>query len=575
MLKRFIKYYKPHRKLFFLDMFCASLVVGIDLYFPFLTRRFINDFIPNGKMGLFWKFSILLLLLYAFRAMLQYIVDYWGHVVGIRMEADMRRDLFIHLQKLSFSYYDKVRTGNLMSRVINDLGNITETAHHVPEDLFTSMILLGGSFIILISFNVQLTLLIFGLIPFIVLFAAKKRKKMKTAFRNIRKRTGEINSQLENSISGIRVSKAFTNESYELDKFNIGNHSLAKANEGAFKAMAEFYSGINFMTKTLQLIVLVVGGFFVFQGKINYGDLVAYLLYINLFLNPIRTLSHVMQQYQQAAAGFERFTEILDTEPEIQDQAGAIELRQVQGSIIFDNVSFSYDNKEKVLKEINLQIEPNKTLALVGPSGGGKSTLCNLIPRFYEVESGRVLIDGIPITDLKVSSLRSQIGIVQQDVFLFSGTIKENILYGRPDATDEEIVDAAKNANIHNFIMQLPDRYDTWVGERGVRLSGGQKQRVSIARVFLKNPPILILDEATSSLDNESELIIQQALERLAENRTTLVIAHRLSTIKNADQIVVLTEKGILEVGTHQQLLARSGLYASLYNAQFHEITAS
>ncbi|AZR73413.1 thiamine ABC transporter permease [Anoxybacter fermentans] len=574
MLKRFISYYRPHWKLFCLDITCAFLITGIDLLFPIITRNFINDIIPNGKFELFWKFSFFLLILYILRTILQYILEYWGHVVGVRMEADMRRDLFTHLQTLSFSFFDKSRTGNLMSRVVNDLNNICETAHHGPEDLFISLMMLGGSFLVLININVPLTLLIFGLIPFIVWFSAKKRIKMMNGFRNVRREVADINSELENSIAGIRVAKAFTNEEYELNKFTKKNISLQKSRENAYKAMAEFFSGINFMSNLLKLIVLVVGGYFVFENKINYGDLVAYLLYIQLFLTPIRSLTQLMQQYQQAIAGFERFLEIMEVKPEIQDKEDAKELKDVKGEIIFENVTFSYDNKEKVLKNINLKIEAGKTLALVGPSGGGKSTLCNLIPRFYEVESGRILIDGHPITDIKISSLRRNIGIVQQDVFLFSGTIRENILYGRLDATEEEIIEAAKNANIHDFIMQLPDQYDTYVGERGIRLSGGQKQRISIARVFLKNPPILILDEATSSLDNESELIIQQALRRLAKNRTTLVIAHRLSTIKDADQIVVLTENGIQEQGTHQQLLARNGLYASLYNAQFREYSA-
>ena len=575
MLKRFVRYYRPHWKLFCLDMSCAFLITVIDLFFPEITRNFINDIIPNAKMAIFWKYSVLLLVLYILRMFFQYVVEYWGHLVGIRMEADMRRDLFSHLQTLSFSFYDKSRTGNLMSRAVNDLNSICETAHHVPEDVFISLLMFAGSFIVLIRINLQLTLLIFLLLPLIVLFAASRRGKMMKRFRKVRQDIADINSQLENSISGIRVAKAFTNEDYEMAKFNEGNDNLQNSRRWAYQSMAEFYCGINLFSDLLKLIVLVVGGLFVMQHRINYGDLVAYVLYIQLFLTPIRNLSHVMEQYQQAAAGFERFLEILKEKPEVQDAEGTVEMRDVNGQITLKNVTFSYDNQEKVLEDVNLKIESGKTVALVGPSGGGKTTLCNLIPRFYEIDSGQILIDNTPLDQIKVSSLRQQIGIVQQDVFLFSGTVWENILYGKPNATKEEVIVAAQKANIHDFIMQLPEQYDTWVGERGIRLSGGQKQRISIARAFLKNPPILILDEATSSLDNESELVIQQALEELAKNRTTLVIAHRLSTIKHADKIVVLTERGIQEEGNHQELLMRNGLYAKLYNAQFNHYSAS
>lgn len=574
MLKRFISYYKPHWKLFTLDMICAFLITGIDLIFPIITRSFINDIIPNKQLHIFWRLAGLLLFLYIVRTGLQYVVEYWGHVVGVRMEADMRRDLFTHLQGLSFSFFDKARTGNLMSRVINDLNNICETAHHGPEDLFISLIMLGGSFLILLNINLELTLIIFAVIPLIVWFSSKKRVKMMSNFRQVRQKVAEVNSQLENSLAGIRVAKAFTNEKHELDKFAFGNHALQLSKEGAYQSMAEFFSGINFTTNFLRLLVLVLGGFYVFKGRINYGDLIAYLLYIQLFLLPIRNLTALMQQYQQAVAGFERFLDIMDVKPDIVDRENAIELHDVKGDLTFDNVTFSYANKEKVLEEINFQIRAGQTIALVGPSGGGKSTLCNLIPRFYEVRSGQIYIDQYPITEIKLRSLRKNIGVVQQDVFLFSGTIAENILYGKPDATNDEIVAAAKNANIHDFITQLPDGYDSYVGERGILLSGGQKQRISIARVFLKNPAILLLDEATSSLDNESELIIQQALERLAKNRTTLVVAHRLSTIKHADQIIVLTEEGIQEKGTHEHLLELNGLYANLYYAQFSKYTA-
>lgn len=574
MLKRFISYYKPHWKLFTLDMCCVLLITGIDLIFPMITRSFVNEIIPNNQLSTLWRLAILLFFLYIIRTVLQYILEYWGHVVGIRMEADMRRDLFTHLQGLSFSFFDKARTGNLMSRVINDLNNICETAHHGPEDLLISVLMLGGSFIILLNINLELTLIIFAIIPLIVWFSSKKRIKMMSNFRSERQKVAEINSQLENSLAGIRVAKAFTNEQHELDKFASGNNALQLAKEHAYQSMAEFFSGIGFMINFLRLLVLVLGGIYVFNGRINYGDLIAYLLYIQLFLTPIRNLTALMQQYQQAVAGFERFLEIMDVQPDIVDKKDAIELKDVKGDIIFDQVTFSYENKEKVLQKINFRIDAGQTLALVGPSGGGKSTLCNLIPRFYEVRSGHIFIDQHPISEITLQSLRKNIGVVQQDVFLFSGTIRENILYGRPDASTVELVAAAKNANIHDFITQLPDGYNSYVGERGILLSGGQKQRISIARVFLKNPAILLLDEATSSLDNESELIIQQALERLSKDRTTLVVAHRLSTIKHADQIIVLTEEGIREKGTHQQLLKLDGLYASLYHAQFSESTA-
>ena len=569
MLKKFISYYKPYWKLFALDMSCAFLIAAIDLAFPLIARQFINDIIPNGKLRIFYIFIIALLILAVVRAVLNYIIDYWGHIVGTRMERDMRRDLFGHLQTLSFDYFDNVKTGHLMSRIVNDLREISELAHHGPEDLFLSLVMLIGSFIILTTIEWRLTLIIYSFLPLLIWYATLKRKKMTAAFRSVRKRIANVNAQLENSISGIRVAKSFTNEEYEIEKFDEGNREFNSSREFAYKAMAEFFAGIFFLSNILNIITLSVGGFFVYLGYINTGDLVAYLLYINFFLQPIRKLTNFTQQFQNGMTGFERFVEIMKVKASIVDKEDAVTLKEIKGKIEFKNVAFKYSEEKFVLSNINLIINPGETMALVGPSGGGKTTLCQLIPRFYEVTKGEILIDGINIKDVKIKSLRENIGMVQQDIFLFTGTIKENILYGKPGAKDTEVINAAKNANIHDFILSLPERYDSYIGEKGIKLSGGQKQRISLARAFLKNPAILILDEATSALDSEAEIIIQQALEKLTMGRTVLVIAHRLSTIKNANQIVVLTDEGIKEKGNHDELITRDGLYAKLYNAQF------
>lgn len=569
MLKKFISYYKPYWKLFALDMSCAFLIAAIDLAFPLIARQFINDIIPNGKLRIFYIFIIALLMLAVVRAVLNYIIDYWGHIVGTRMERDMRRDLFGHLQTLSFDYFDNIKTGHLMSRIVNDLREISELAHHGPEDLFISLVMLIGSFIILTTIEWRLTLIIYSFLPSLIWYATLKRKKMTAAFRSVRKRIANVNAQLENSISGIRVAKSFTNEEYEIEKFDEGNREFNRSREFAYKAMAEFFAGIFFLSNILNIITLSVGGFFVYRGYINTGDLVAYLLYINFFLQPIRKLTNFTQQFQNGMTGFERFVEIMKVKASIVDKEDAVTLKEVKGKIEFKNVAFKYSEEKFVLSNINLIINPGETMALVGPSGGGKTTLCQLIPRFYEVTKGEILIDGINVKDIKIKSLRENIGMVQQDIFLFTGTIKENILYGKPDAKDTEVLKAAKNANIHDFILSLPERYDSYIGEKGIKLSGGQKQRISLARAFLKNPAILILDEATSALDSEVEIIIQQALEKLTMGRTVLVIAHRLSTIKNANQIVVLTDEGIKEKGNHDELITRDGLYAKLYNAQF------
>lgn len=570
MVTRFISYYKPHKKLFFIDMLCAFLMAAIDLVFPMVTRTLLNDILPNGKIRTFYILIVTLFALYILRAVFNYIVDYWGHVVGTRMEADMRNDLFSHIQTLDTKYFDETRTGHIMSRVVNDLREISELAHHGPEDLFLSGVMIIGSFIILLNIEWRLTLIIFAFVPIMIWFAIKKREKMSSAFRDVRKKIANVNSQLENSISGIRVAKSFANEEYEMRKFFEGNREFKESREFAFKTMAEFFTGINFLSNLLNLLVVGVGGIFVYNGSINLGDLIAYILYVNFFMQPIKRLTQFAQQFQLGMTGFERFIQILDIKPEIIDKKDALELKDIKGNIVLKDITFSYNEKESVLKNINMSISSGKTVALVGPSGGGKTTLCHLIPRFYDVEAGDIYIDDINIKDIAIRSLRQNIGLVQQDVFLFTGTIKDNILYGNPGANDDEIIDAAKNANIHEFIMTLPNGYDTHIGEKGIKLSGGQKQRISIARVFLKNPPILILDEATSALDNESEIKIQKALEKLSEGRTTLVIAHRLSTIRNADNIVVLTDKGIQEQGNHDDLMSKNGLYSKLYNMQFN-----
>ena len=570
MLKRFITYYKPHKTLFIIDMICAFLVAAMDLVFPMFTNYLLKDAIPNKNLRTILIFTIVLVLLYVVKLIANYIIDYWGHVMGVRLQYDMRKEVFAHLQTLPFSYFDDNKTGNIMSRIVNDLMDISELAHHGPEDVFISIIMLIGSFGLLCAINIKLTLIIFACIPIIIIFTMTKRMKMSKAFYDVRKKIAVVNTKLENSISGIRVAKSFTNEEYEMEKFDEGNTQFRTSRSSAYKYMAEFMSGMRFFVDMLNVVVLGFGGYFVYKGELGVIDLSTYFLYVAYFMQPIRRLTSFVEQYQSGMSGFKRFVELMDTKPDIVDSDNAREFKDVQGEIEFKNATFKYEGSEEILSNINLKIEKGKTLALVGPSGGGKTTICHLIPRFYELNKGKITIDGEDIKDITVKSLRKNIEIVQQDVFLFTGTIKDNILYGNPEADDDEVIEAAKNANIHDFIMSLPEGYETYVGERGVKLSGGQKQRISIARVFLKNPPILILDEATSALDNTSELIIQKSLERLSKGRTSIIVAHRLSTVKNADEIVVLTNKGIVEKGAHKELINSGEIYARLYNSQFN-----
>lgn len=568
MIKKFISYYKPVRGVFFADLVCAFLVALCDLMYPTITRNIINDYVPNQEFKLLIIWLIALGVIYIIKAGLNYFITYYGHVMGVKMQINMRKDIFTHLQKLPFSYFDENKTGTIMSRVINDLMEISELAHHGPEDLFISFIMLVGSFIILCTINLPLTILIFMLIPVLVWFSMKQRIRLSDAFMETRKTVGEVNANLENSISGIRVSKAFNNDEYEVEKFQEGNKNFGVAREKAYKVMADFHTGTNFIMDFLTIVALAGGGIFYFKGVINFGDFAAFLLYIGMFSSPIKRLIGFIEQYQSGMTGFKRFMEIIEENPEVEN-SNAIDVGSLKGEIKFNKVSFSYDENKNILSNLDLNISMGKTVALVGPSGGGKTTLCHLIPRFYEINSGEISIDGINIAEMTRASLRSNIGIVQQEVFLFTGTVYDNILYGNVNATEAEVIEAAKKANIHDFIMSLDNGYNTYIGERGVKLSGGQKQRISIARVFLKNPPILILDEATSALDNTTELLIQKSLEDLCKGRTTVVVAHRLSTIKNADEIIVFGNEGILERGTHNELIALDSVYSDLYNSQF------
>ena len=564
MLKKLIQYYKPYKFLFLADLVAAFLLAACDLIYPMLTRQIINDVVPNKNLQMLIFFAISLLVIFIAKAGFNYFMQYWGHVVGVRMQADMRDKVFAHLQKLPCSYFDNNKTGVIMSRMINDLMDISELAHHGPEDVFISGMMFIGSFVILCTINVPLTIIIFLFLPLVIWSTLAQRKKLNRAFMESRVKTGEVNAVVENSVAGVRVTKSFCTDELEMEKFKKGNALFVKARELSYKVMDQYYASMNFWTDLLELVALVAAGYFVLRDWINIGDFAAFILYIKMFIQPIKKLVNFTEQYQNGITGFQRFLELMEVDGE-KEPAHPVPLEEVKGHITIDHVTFSYENNKSVLNDLSLDIPAGKKVALVGPSGGGKTTLCNLIPRFYDYTSGDIRIDGVSIRDVSLHDLRTQIGVVQQEVFLFTGTIKDNILCGKPDAGDAEVVQAAKLAKIHDFIMTLPEGYDTYIGERGVKLSGGQKQRISIARVFLKNPPILILDEATSALDNVTEHEIQQSLEELGRDRTNLIIAHRLTTIQGADEILVLTDQGIAERGTHEELMAQKGIYYELH----------
>jgi len=568
-LGTFFSYYKPHMRLFVLDLCCALCISIIDLAFPYVSKLSMERLLPNQLFAAFFTVMAALLGAYLLKLLMQYIVTYWGHILGVRIEADIRGALFVHMQELSFGFYDKNRTGHLMSRVTSDLFEIAELAHHGPEDLFISAVTLLGSFIILFTIRWELTLVLFAVVPLFLVFTILQRKRLLSASKQVKLKLTGINGELESSISGIRTAKAFTNEEAEIEKFTRSNDHFRTAKAGYYKAMALYFSGLEFIMSLLSVIVIAFGGLLIMQGKMNYIELITFSLYVTTFLSPIRKLSNFTELFMQGMAGFGRFLELMAVKPEVKDAERAIVLPSARGDISLENVTFRYEaGGEPVLEHVTLHIGAGETVAVVGPSGGGKSTLCQLIPRFYDVTEGRILVDGHDIRTVTQRSLRSSIGIVQQDVFLFAGTICDNIRYGRPDATDAELAEAAKRAEIYADIMDMPDGFQTNVGERGVLLSGGQKQRISIARIFLKNPPILILDEATSALDSVTEARIQSAFDALAVGRTTLIIAHRLSTIRGANRIVVIDGAGIAEEGTHDALMARGGAYAELYNVQ-------
>lgn len=571
--KKFLSYYKPYKKMFAADMFFACMGAGVTLVIPLIIRYITNDVIYrelSESLHMILTLTIVMAALIILECYCNYFIAYYGHIMGAKMEYNMRNEIFAHYQKLSFSFYDNQKVGQLMSRVTNDLFDISELFHHGPEDLVISMIKLIGSFAILLSVNWRLALTAFAIVPVMLAYAFYFNVKMKRAFVKNRARIADINAQIEDNLSGIRVVKSFANEDMEMDKFKAGNDRFVESKKESYKYMGLYHSGLGAFTTLISVIVIATGAVFITKDLITITDLITFLLYINNFTEPIKKLISFTEQFQNGASGYTRFLEILEIHPDIEDAPNALELKNAKGNITFDNVSFRYEeNSETVLSDLNLHVSAGEYIALVGTSGVGKSTLCSLIPRFYDVSGGRILIDDRDIRDFTVKSLRNNIGIDQQDVYLFTGSVMDNIRYGRPDATEAEIVAAAQNANAHEFIMNLPEGYDTNIGQRGIKLSGGQKQRLSIARVFLKNPPILIFDEATSALDNESERVVQESLEKLAKGRTTFVIAHRLSTIRNAQKILVLTENGIAESGTHQELLEKNGIYAELYNMQF------
>lgn len=569
--KKFLSYYKPYLGILFADLFFAFLAAAISLVNPLIVRFITNNLLVNYNineaMDIIIKLGVAMVALAVLEYGCNYFITYKGHVMGAKIEYDMRNDIFAHYQKLSYNFFDNEKTGILMSRITSDLFDITELLHHGPEDLIISIIKFIGAFVILCNVNLYLTLVVFIVLPVMFVFAYFVRGKMKRAFKKNREKIADVNARIEDNLSGIRVVKSFANESVEMDKFIYGNRQFLDSKRNSYRAMADYHSGLNFFIAIMNVIVIVGGGILIGKKVINAGDLITFVMYINILIDPVKKLINFTEQFENGITGFERFMDIIETEPDIVDKEDAIELKEVKGDISFENVSFKYnDTVSEVFRDINLTVPAGEYVAIVGSSGVGKSTMCNLIPRFYDVTEGTIRIDGKDIKDVTLASLRNNIGVVQQDVYLFAGTVLDNIRYGRLDATEEEIIEAAKNANAHEFIMELPEGYHTYVGQRGIKLSGGQKQRLSIARVFLKNPPVLIFDEATSALDNESEKVVQASLERLAKNRTTFVIAHRLTTIRNAKRIIVLTEDGIKESGTHEELLAANGVYSNLYH---------
>ena len=569
MIRRFFSYYKPHKRLFIIDFTCAVIVAILELAFPVAVQWFIDELLPGNNWDLIVKVGILLAIVYLISTFLQFVVTYWGHKLGLNIETDMREDLFNHVQKQSFRFFDNTKTGHIMSRITNDLFEIGELAHHGPEDFFIAIMTFIGAFWIMFTINMPLAIIILIIVPILIAFMTYSNIKMGRAWRSMYENIARVNARVEDAVSGVRVVQSFTNEKYEMKRFVENNRLFRKSKLKAYKVMAYVQSNIYMLMRLMTLVVLIVGAWLSFTGRLSYGSLVAFVLYVNVLFRPIEKISALLELYPKGMAGFRRFTDLLDVNPEVKDRKGAINVNHLKGNITFKDVTFTYEKTQApVLKNMNFQVKAGETIAFVGPSGAGKTTICSLIPRFYDVQKGGIMIDGIDVRDMTMRSLRRQIGIVQQDVFLFTGTLRENIAYGKLNATNEEIEEAAKLAHMEDFIAELPDGYETEVGERGLKLSGGQKQRIAIARMFLKNPPILILDEATSALDTETEAIIQEALMELAKNRTTLIIAHRLATIKNADRIMVVTKDGIKEEGSHEELIEQDGMFAHLHRIQ-------